>query len=282
MKELEKYKTCLDRHFVQLEIKEAWRHDRNMITVFEEDMRKQGYFDYGKAWEKYEGLSWEVVDADPFPVDKLLGIDAVTYRRDRHEAQAMLNRILERAVAQDTAAAENPINQPGEWDFFLSHGQGATGDQVNALALLLEQRGKTVWYDMRMSDRSTDAMLEGCKHCANFILFLSGDRRFEGQESDEIEQDLFWTRYQRTGVELGAGAQGSVFAARDTKMGREVAIKVVRPRSDRLVFTDAEQKRLVREANATIRVHHNNVVTCYEWVLAPKQHEFCHVLELVK
>ena len=60
---------------------------------------------------------------------------------------------------------------------------------MNRLAFLLEERGKTVWYDMNMADRSTDAMIEGCSHCANFVVFLSGDREFQDNEStDEIEK----------------------------------------------------------------------------------------------
>ena len=263
-----------------------------------EDPRKQAFFDYSKATAKYKEKTWllddvgsgdggDTGDCGPtaeFEVASLLNIDAVTYRRDKHEANAMLERVLEKALLQDTPPAQNPINAPGEWDYFLSHGQGAAGDQVNTLALLLVQRGKRVWYDMNMSDRSTAAMLEGVKHCANFLLFLSGDRGFQdAQETDEIDKDDFWTRYQRTaGEELGAGAQGSVFAAVDTKLQRSVAIKIFKPRNaDTLVFTDLEQKRLLREANATIRVSHSNVVTCYEWVLDPKKHEFRHVLELV-
>ena len=69
--------------------------------------------------------------------------------------------------------------EPLQWDYFLSHGQAGAGDQVNTcsktaapqrkgrlfvcseaapflssqvnrIAFLLEERGKTVWYDMNM------------------------------------------------------------------------------------------------------------------------------------
>ena len=43
------------------------------------------------------------------------------------------------------------------------------------LCFLLRQRGKTVWYDNEMTDCSTEAMEEGVKHSAHFLLFLSGD-----------------------------------------------------------------------------------------------------------
>ena len=44
---------------------------------------------------------------------------------------------------------------------------------------LLRQRGKTVWYDNEMTDCSTQAMEEGDKHSAHFLLFLSGDPELE-------------------------------------------------------------------------------------------------------
>eukprot|EP01051_Picozoa_sp_SAG22_P018221 SAG22_NODE_3005_length_2034_cov_1.334884_2_plen_108_part_00 len=88
---------------------------------------------------------------------------------------------------------------------------------------------------MNMNDRSTEAMLEGCQHCSHFILFLSGDRSFADSEavaSDEIVQDEFWARFQRSAREIGTGSQGSVFEAKDRKTGRLVAIKVVKVRKE--------------------------------------------------
>ena len=41
------YRTCLDRPFVQKEVRWARQHSRPIITVFEDDARRQGHFDYG-------------------------------------------------------------------------------------------------------------------------------------------------------------------------------------------------------------------------------------------
>jgi hypothetical protein len=171
----EPFRTCLDRPYVQKEIRWARQAGKNIIIVFEEDRRKQAFFDYGLATEKYGSTEWSF----------LLGIDAITYRRNKEEAQAMLNRILEKvkqpAIAGATEADAEPINAPGRWDVFLSHGQAAAGDQVKALSLLLGQRTKpdgstyTVWYDNAMSDCSETAMQEGAEKSDNFLLFLSGD-----------------------------------------------------------------------------------------------------------
>jgi hypothetical protein len=109
----------------------------------------------------------------------------------------MLKRILDAASGSPGSAAppQQPLNVPGHWDFFLSHGQAAAGDQVKTLALLLGQREKpdgskcTVWYDHDMSDCSEAAMEEGAVHSTNFILFLSGDPTVvsTGFEEDAVD-----------------------------------------------------------------------------------------------
>ena len=91
------------------------------------------------------------------------------------EAEAMVTRILRKAPHPTPAPSAQPLNAPGAWDFFLSHGQAAAGDQTKMRCFLLRQRGKTVWYDNEMPNRSTPAMEEGVKHSAHFVLFLSGD-----------------------------------------------------------------------------------------------------------
>ena len=80
-------------------------------------------------------------------------------------------------------------------------------------------------------------------------------------EQEELEtrtaaRDLVLGRY-RLGRKLGSGGFGSVFEARDERLRRDVAVKVI-PRDQ----TDDE--RAGREARVAARLNHPNVVALYE------------------
>ena len=58
--------------------------------------------------------------------------------------------------------------------------------------------------------------------------------------------------------ELGRGGMGAVFLARDTKLGRRVAIKFLKTDQPEL------SARFILEARATARCHHENIVVIHE------------------
>ena len=60
--------------------------------------------------------------------------------------------------------------------------------------------------------------------------------------------------------ELGRGGMAVVFRARDRELGREVAVKVVRPR---FAADEEAVARLAREARTVAQLEHPNIVGVY-------------------
>ena len=80
------------------------------------------------------------------------------------------------------------------------------------------------------------------------------------------------------GEELGRGTSGVVYRAVDKRLGRAVAIKVLR---NDLGLTETARQRLEREARAAAALNHNNVVTLYQIAGELHQAPFL-VMELVE
>ncbi len=74
---------------------------------------------------------------------------------------------------------------------------------------------------------------------------------------------------------LGAGGMGVVYAAHDPELGRDVAIKMLRPSGD-----SGSPDQLVREARALARVSDPNVVTIFE--AGTDEGQLFFVMELVR
>jgi serine/threonine protein kinase len=61
--------------------------------------------------------------------------------------------------------------------------------------------------------------------------------------------------------QLGAGGMGEVYLARDTKLGRDVAVKVLR---SNLVRDAQLRQRLEREAHAVSSLNHPHICALYD------------------
>src|SRR5262245_1074539 len=60
---------------------------------------------------------------------------------------------------------------------------------------------------------------------------------------------------------IGVGGMGSVWLAEHAVMGREVAVKVLRPE---LLARAQTAERFIREVRAAARLHHPNIVTAFD------------------
>ncbi|MFC8248095.1 hypothetical protein [Streptomyces chartreusis] len=77
-----------------------------------------------------------------------------------------------------------------------------------------------------------------------------------------MQVELLAERY-RISHRLGSGGMAEVWAARDMRMGRDVAVKVVHPG-----FSPEEagtQARFEREVQLIGRLSHRNVVMVHDW-----------------
>ena len=76
---------------------------------------------------------------------------------------------------------------------------------------------------------------------------------------------------------LGAGGMSEIFRARDTRLGREVALKLL---NDRSLQDPGALERFAREARAASALNHPNIVTLYDTGQVGSRHYI--VMEMVK
>ncbi len=96
-----------------------------------------------------------------------------------------------------------------------------------------------------------DAHVDGCAACLRLVAALG---RSESQETPQGPE-----RYEIR-RELGAGGMGLVFEAFDTVLGRDVALKCVRPGRE----GEAAARRFEREMSLTARLQHPSIIPVYD------------------
>jgi predicted Ser/Thr protein kinase/tetratricopeptide (TPR) repeat protein len=121
----------------------------------------------------------------------------------------------------------------------------------------------------------TELHLDTCAACRELVAHAL---RAAGSAAAPVRADVLHIGRYRVLREVGAGGMGKVYAAQDPDLGREVALKILRPtgRAER----DDHRARLAREARAMARLAHPNVITVYEIGAADDQ--LFIAMELVK
>ncbi len=106
----------------------------------------------------------------------------------------------------------------------------------------------------------TDAQINEVPDETAAIALTSGTTQFPAQDSTMFEAGREFGRY-RIKRELGRGAMGAVYLARDTQLDREVAVKIP------IFATDGGQnevERFYREARAMATISHPNLCPVYD------------------
>ena len=65
------------------------------------------------------------------------------------------------------------LNDPGHWDYFISHVQKEGGALALKIYTSLEKIDKTCWLDVEMPERDEDAMKEGVINSDIFLVIIS-------------------------------------------------------------------------------------------------------------
>ena len=129
-------------------------------------------------------------------------------------------------------------------------------------------------------DRPSGAV---CVYCLADFLIVEDDGLQSGQNAEEQNPKAWWyghfeifTDAAGLPVELGRGAMGIAYRARDTVLNRVVALKVI---DRRLAEHPAARSRFLREARAAARFHHPNVASVLHY--GEEDGECFYAMELV-
>ena len=147
--------------------------------------------------------------------------------------------------------------EPGQRADFLA--EACANDQIRRkVELLLAARGKEPSFIERPA----------LDLAAEIVMHSDAESRV----GRTIEQ------YQVLSV-IGAGGMGVVYRARDTKLGRDVALKELRPeQADNAVL----RARFLREAQITGQLEHPGIVPVYELARRPDTGQPFYTMRFVK
>jgi tetratricopeptide (TPR) repeat protein/tRNA A-37 threonylcarbamoyl transferase component Bud32 len=105
--------------------------------------------------------------------------------------------------------------------------------------------------------------IDGCDSCRELVSALRVDSGAGGGDGEELPAGTIVGRYRilRT---VGTGAMGTVYAADDPQLGRQIALKLLRPDRARAAAAAELEERLAREAQVLARLSSPHVVAVYD------------------
>src|SRR5258705_6118400 len=113
--------------------------------------------------------------------------------------------------------------------------------------------------------QQVEAHLRGCIDCRKVLAEIAQPPASEECSSDEgsIPRNELVGRYEVLGP-IGAGGMGVVYAARDPKLRRTVALKMLRAEGADAAMQARMRRRLLREARAMAQLSHPNVLPVFD------------------
>jgi len=87
-------------------------------------------------------------------------------------------------------------NAPGHWDIFIGHSRRCADAVVlgTEAATYFEKKGMSVWFDVRMNDKSEAAMEEGVKNSQYFVAVISGSCVNNDRPNDDPVGNAYFRR----------------------------------------------------------------------------------------
>ena len=146
------------------------------------------------------------------------------------------------------------------WDFPVPGGTGRLGPGMN-ICLSDEQIAAFVGSSASAEQMATwNDHIDRCDSCAARLAEKYTEISLRGALSLALAPGTKLGPYEIV-AELGAGGMGRVFRARDMRLGREVAVKVL---AERLANDAGARARFEREAKAVAKLSHPNILALYD------------------